>query len=275
MMNCLSCELKRAFKNRRLFCTVFFGCALTAVQYFLDVLPVVAYLNDYQTDPGLLPHSVFSQWIGANGASPSMAVYITVAPILAAFPYGDSFLSDRQSGYMQTLLLSSSRMKFLLSKYIAVFLSGGFCGIFPLVFNLLLTIATLPSISPVAAMGVFAPSSSSMFGDLFFIHPWGYLLLFFFLEFLFFGALSTVALLVSFFLTNSFLVTTLPFILYFMFSEIVALFGSPQIAPTNFLFPDQVVQYCSSAFVLSVCILFPPISCLAFLLMGRKLETIS
>jgi len=49
-----------------------------------------------------------------------------LAPLLAGIPYADSFLSDIQTRSIDFMIFRTKRIKYIVSKLIAIALSGGF-----------------------------------------------------------------------------------------------------------------------------------------------------
>ena len=91
-------------------------------------------------------------------------------------------------------------------------------GTVPLAVNLIANMMVLPSLKPVAARGCYAGNGIALCVDIFYTHPYIfmvlYLILIFFYQFIF----VSLALLLSTWVNNRFLITLFPFLLnYFSF----------------------------------------------------------
>lgn len=217
------------------------GVLLALVQYFLSVLPARGQLA-FSASEGMIPHSVFSKWMGAEQFTFVPTLYFTALPILAALPYGESYFRDLKSGYVRQLVLCSSRARYLRAKYLAVYLSAGLAVLFPLVLNLLLSMATLPSITPSIAAGYFPLGDATRFlPGLPYESPYLYTAVYLAIIFLFSGAAATVSLAVAPFATNRFVVCLAPFGLICLVGYLCSFLGCGQWNPLLFLNPSQPV----------------------------------
>ena len=104
------------------------------------------------------------------------------------------------------------------AKYIVSCTAGGLVATIPLVVNLIANMMVLPSLKPVAALGCYAGNGIALWGDIFYTHPYIfmvlYLILIFFYQFIF----VSLALLLSTWVNNRFLITLFPFLLnYFSY----------------------------------------------------------
>lgn len=193
------------------------------------------YLNNPMRHPGYL----FSRWIGGAlmGAQPFL--YYLLIPILAVLPYADSFYQDEKSGYAKSILSRTDKKYYYTAKYTSVFLSGGSAVVIPLLINLGASALLLPALRPQVSTSFFAINASSMWGDLFYSHPFLYVFLFLAIDFVFSGFLATIALIVSFFVEHRFIVLFSPFLVYLFFYSLFTFLGLDSWVPIYFLKPGS------------------------------------
>lgn len=152
-----------------------------------------------------MPTSVFNGWIGYDATSLQAGLYFILLPLLATFPYGDSYFTDITEGYINNLLIRHDKMKYLLIKFFVLFLSGAVTIILPLVISLLCTMSLLPSIVPEQSTLTFGIWESDLWADIFINHPYVYTLRFLILIFIFSGLMAVLALTVSFYTDNKYI----------------------------------------------------------------------
>lgn len=162
------------------------GILLCVSQYFQEVYSVSEYLYIYKKNwPSMLvPHTVFTKWIGGESYSFQYFAFFILIPLLATLPAGATIASDFKSKYINNLLTRSNREYYFISKIIAAFFVGGVVTIIPLLINLYLTAITLPSILPNNATGFFAIRNGYVGADIFYSNP--YLYIFMFVVFIYF-----------------------------------------------------------------------------------------
>jgi hypothetical protein len=237
----LKIELRRAFASPALWAALLVGLAIVVVQYAQDVLPMVNYLNLSVggKELGMYPHSVFNKWIGGGMGSFTPYLYFLLLPLLATIPFGGSFYEDLNSGLVKNLFIKTEKKNYYGAKYLTVFLSGGFVILIPLLVNLALTAATLPSLLPEVGTQQFPLFATSIGASLFYSHPYGFVFAYLLLIFVFSGFLATIALCVSFYVKNRFVVVLSPFILCLFVHSLCQLLGNSSLDPTDFLNPSN------------------------------------
>ncbi len=134
-------------------------------------------------------------------------------PLFAACPYAWSYLSERKSGYEKNMLTRTTRRRYFLAKYIAVFLSGAFVVVVPMVVNLMTVAAFVPAVSPDVQYDIYyAMPPTAMASWLFYAHPWGFVAFRLFTAALFGGLLAGSVVALSFFVRNRYAVLLIPFL---------------------------------------------------------------
>jgi len=203
MTRILKIELKRAFCNRLFLISTIIGCIIAIAHIILNVVPTASMLGVHS---GYYINSIFNQWIGLNYTFWT-SLFFTIFPLLASIPFADSFLVDRKSGYIKNILTRTSKKNYYISKFIAVFLSGGFAVAIPLLLDFYLTALFFPAVIPDISSGIFALFANSTWASAFYTHPFAYVFLYLLLIFVVSGILASVALAFSFIIKPQLFIT--------------------------------------------------------------------
>ncbi len=233
MKNVLKYELIRAYTNIYFAAAVLIGCAITLA----DISNVLKFYNVWSN----YPPSLYQYWICTEFKSSMIPVYFMLAPLLASLPFADSYFRDRR-GYIKQIITRTSRLKYLASKYLAVFISGGTAFALPLVVNFIAIACICPALAPQATTGTFATYENGFMSLLFINHPLIYCIFYIILDFILAGLLATVALTAALFIKNRFAVLLSPFILFLLISVVTNGFGKAQFDIYNLLRASQGYQ---------------------------------
>lgn len=225
MYSILKFELKRAFINRFFAISVLLGSIIALLQAVQASFP---YAFDINLEYDIYPMSVFNSYIGLSMTSVWTYVFFMIFPLLAALPYAESFLTDNKSGFIKEIVTRTSKGEFLTAKLISVFLSGGTAVLLPLFLNLLLTALCVPAVIPDISVGTFPVFGDCFAANLYYTHPFIYILMYNFIIFTTSGVLACTALTFSYFIKYKFIVTLSPFMLFMAIS-----FGSSMISQKN------------------------------------------
>ena len=214
-------ELSRAFKNKYFYFAITVGIGITLWHYFR--YSYVLAEDIYKVYKGTMFSTFFEKvtygtpvveaWIGTRNIGSN--IYFFILPLLCAIPYGISSYLDKKSGYINNITTRVDKKKYYKAKLLAVFLSGGAVAVIPLIFNLLLCMCTLPVMFPLASSKLFPVSIASIFGDLFYSHTFLYIFIYLLFDFIFFGLLNCLCIVMTYFEDNRFAVVLSPFIIYF------------------------------------------------------------
>lgn len=216
MKRILKIELERAYRSRTMTAALGIGYLIAIIQFIKVVFPrTQSVLGYFDGTVITYPYSVFNAWLGMDDVNPWLSIYLMIFPILAALPYGASWFEDWKSGYVKNICLKVKRWKYMLAKYIAVFLSGGTTVVLPLLLNLLLTASVLPSLLP-SMNGLFGVGGVGMFAGIFYTHPYVYTFIYLIMYFIYGGVFSTIALAAANFIKYKFIVVLAPFMVYFL-----------------------------------------------------------
>jgi len=208
----LKIELERAFRGAGIKIAMLIGLIISIANFVLEVYPKTENpLQVFVADAQMLPYNVFNSWIGGK-INFEYSLFIYIIPILVVIPYGATYFSDMKSGVIKNYYTRIEKKKYLIAKSIAVFLSAGVVTVVPLIANLAMTSAVLPSIIP-QPTGEFTICANAMWSSIFYTHPYVYIMLYIFAIFLMSGCIACVALSVSLFANNKFVAMLFPFLL--------------------------------------------------------------
>lgn len=165
--------------------------------------------------------TLFNHWIGGEAISIGSASLFFIFPLLIAIPYGWSYCAEQRNGYIRIMVLRSGRLQYYVSKYIAVFLSGGLAMVIPLAFNFLLTAMFVPAILPDPSYvtgGLLVGTSLMSF--FFYSSPFLYIFLYLLLDFAFCGLIACISYALATFIKSRVAVVLLPFFILLAFKYI-------------------------------------------------------
>jgi len=236
MNRILKIELKRAFCNRLFLISLLIGCVIATAQFVFVVCDCIQYVKIV---PGHYMLSVFNQSICFM---PSFwtNLFFMIFPILAALPFADSFFTDRKSGYIKNIFTRTNKNHYYISKYIAVFLSGGLVVIIPLILNLYLTALVIPSVIPdVASQGFSLSGCGAIGASVFYTHPYIYFFVYTALIFVTAGLLATIALAFSNIIKFKYIIVLTPFLIFLLSSFASDFFNNYGLDIANWISPGN------------------------------------
>ena len=214
-------ELKRAFHNRGMLLSLTIGCILSfahVIQY--QILPT--YLNNGIVTPEVTefskgrtvaPSAIAGAWLAGNPTNWAGFLFFLLLPILAMLPFGVSYFSDRESGYLKNIYTRMPRKQYLTNKFLAAFLSGGTAVAIPLVLNLLCSMIFLPNLLPPVIHPYNFINPTRFLYELYFSCPLFYIGIFIVLDFLLGGMFACITLAVSYLSDYKVIVGIVPFFL--------------------------------------------------------------
>lgn len=213
MKELIKIEMKRAARSKSFYVSLGVGLMITIAHIFMIVYErALNPLKFFHGGMGQYPYSVFNSWIG-GGYSPNMTVYLTLFPILATLPFALTYSSDIKSGYTKNIFTRTKKINYYVSKYIATFVFGGLAVVIPMIMNLMITVAMLPALKPVGN-GTFT-IAVYLWSDIFYKNPFLYIFMFMIVYFIYGGVFASIALAGHYLVDNIFLLTILPFIIYY------------------------------------------------------------
>lgn len=217
-------EWNRAVRTPGFIISLCIGNTITVLHWIMVVLPAAARQNIYLTKdiPMEYPESVFTGWIG-EGSSQYSYLYFLILPLLAALPYADSLFQDFKNNFINVICTKTDRKKFLICRYLAVFLSGGIVSIAPLITNLLLTMTVLPCVKPEITSYLSMTVPHTSFVGLYMHSIWLFIFISLFIIFVHGGVIAGFSLVTAYYLNHRLPVLFAPFILELFLSSLFEL----------------------------------------------------
>lgn len=149
MKQMIKFEVKRMLRNPGFYIALLIGLIVSVVHWIVEVLPVVRGMDKYMSlDFALLyPPNLYNSWI-CEGNNMYSYLYLLILPILVTLPYAATFFSDVNNHLIEFICTRADKREYFYAKFTAVFLSGGIVSCVPLIFNILLCTAVVPTIKP-------------------------------------------------------------------------------------------------------------------------------
>ncbi len=229
MLKILKCEIKRSFCNYMFFISLTIS-GILVMWYSFERIPACiewnsSFFDEIKIYDNFLEIS-YTNWIGSHNIFLQQNIFYLIIPFLAVLPFGSSFYMDISQGYIKSICTRTKKSYYLISKYIAVFLSGGCAVIIPMILSLIISSAFLPTMLPESSYAYTNIYPAYKWAELLFVHPFLYTLLYIGVAFLFSGLIACASLFVTYFSNKSFLVLIFPFFIYIfssMFFELINL----------------------------------------------------
>lgn len=211
MKQMLKIELERAFKSAGLKVSLLIGIVISTLHFFQKVLPTALDpLHFYKTGNLETVANVNNMWM-AMGEGWHYTLYVRLIPLLAVVPYAVTYYTDYKKGIVKNYYTRTKKINYISAKYIAVFLTGGTAAVAPLVLDLIVTSAVMPSF--IAISHTVPCNGNGIWSYILFSHPYIYYLLYFILQFICAGLMATMSLVVSLYVNNAFIVLLFPSVL--------------------------------------------------------------
>lgn len=215
-------ECRRAFQSRAFLFAVGTGILFTLWHFFRYGWPLIEHV--LAVHRGTAGDAFFQMvnygipvtqtWMGTSNMG--YELYFFLLPVLCAIPYGASYVTDLKSGYICNIITRTDSRTYRRGKLAAVFLSGGAVSVIPLIFNLILCMCFVPVMFPLAGTRLFAVTDASLLSGLFYSGgTFIYILIYLLFDFVFFGLLNALCLIMAWFEDNRFAVMLTPFMVYF------------------------------------------------------------
>ena len=153
---------------------------------------------------------VLGGWLGTELQSPCNQLFYLLLPFLAVLPYGSQLFSEWNNGYAGQMIIRCGRRRYLTARGIAAFVSGGCVIAIPLLVNFLSIACFMPIIvtDPMALQSVVP--GRALLGDLVYEAPALYAAWYIFIDFIYGGLFALMALAITQFCNNGFVLTILP-----------------------------------------------------------------
>jgi hypothetical protein len=226
-------EMWRAFYNRRFWIVLALTLASLGVGWYRAEAVV------YQQD--IHPVNLLMVVLGYTPFSPLAALFATL-------PFADSFLDDRNHGFLHFIVTRTPYHKYLAAKSLAVSLAGGVSVGTSFILMLVLLIFTAQadfSAQSYLSTSTFAPFEPwGPLGWLYSLHPFYYLGFLLISAFTFGAVYSLMGLAVSVLVNNRYITLAAPLVFFQLFSylEMRSLHLLPAWNPVYTLYPFEAFQ---------------------------------
>lgn len=187
--------------------------------------------------------------------------FMHIWPVLAALPFGWSYLQERRSGLYNQIVSRSSVKTYFFSKYIAVFVSGGLAVAGTVALDILLNALVCPYyvLSPTDRLSF--TSNYSFLPGLFYTYPWLHAAVWCVVLFLLGGATAGLCFVVGAKPRLQVLVILTPFVLLYLWE--VAFFRiGPKLGHLYYLWTPLELVYASISFANPAWVVFSIIAIL-------------
>lgn len=230
-MKCVRAELRKALHNPMFYLALLIGTAITMLNVWENTAVVKeiteriqqAIQNKLTVSYSSYGCSLFIYWIGNAVSSMGKTVFYFVWPILAAMPFGWSYTAERKSGVYQQIAVRSGKMTCYISKYLAVFVSGGLAVSIPVLVNLLVNALICPYALPKITSMLSLVSDGYFLSELYYSAPWAYALIWCGLTFVMGGATAGFCFIVGSKLRFAVLTVLVPFVTFSVIDGILQL----------------------------------------------------
>lgn len=200
MKNCIKVELWKATHNYYYILSLAIGlllviCNVVETKQVVDTMTKQTLEGQRAGIP--LNHftgcSLFVWWIAHNGVNFGSIYFYQVWPIIAAMPYAWSYSQECSNGAIAQYCSRAGRRQYHLSKYIAVFISGGIVVSLPVWIDLMLLALICPD-EKLQFMNLLTTiGNKSFLSSLFFTYPWAHALIWCVIEFLWGGSVAALS----------------------------------------------------------------------------------
>lgn len=267
MRRLLKLELRRAFCSRTMGAAVILGLAVVAahlLQYVIPLYNSACMMEEMIAEKGMAytPRDVYGVWLGGGTFSMESFLYYLLLPILAVLPFGASYFEDQKGGVIKNICIRAERKSYLRAKFAAAFLSGGTAFVVPLLVSLGVCAVLFPSLQPWPSTTYSTVSAFSAFYEVFYTHPYLYILIYLILDFIYAGIMAVTALAASSFTDYKFMVLITPFIIYIFIFSMCNLFEHLECSPVYMLNggynQGNLLSYCIQIVILggAACVIY-------------------
>lgn len=246
-------ELYRAFHGNEFKVAILLGGLLGLAHFVLEVIPSLNHIFDgFHPDvASSVVGNFLSGWMGGM-INAVINIYQTVVFLLITIPYASSYYTDRKTGILKNIAIRGEKKIYLIAKSIAVFMTAGVSAVFPLLFDFILTMTVLPVVN---YDWLQLPNYRALFMNLAIKNVIAYSLVYIGMIFIFAGLIGGVALSLSLYANNKFVVLSLPFLICIVSSRLLG-YANNMVIRGLAIQKIFYVPQSSPTTVVSLCILF-------------------
>ena len=180
---------------------------ITSLEYYFEN-------GKFKTNPDLSLYGFYNSWVGGEALSLFQSLFFNLLPIGAAIPFAWSYHTERKSGYLKNIASRTDKKKYFIAKTIAVFISGALVVLIPLIVNIALVSAFVPSIDPFAGYTFYNYHYvGEMWIEYYFTNPALYVSLYVLFDALYGGIFALLSFATAFYIKNILAVLFLPYCL--------------------------------------------------------------
>ena len=198
-------ELWKATHNKFFRRAILIGLTLTLINvaesaHRVKILTseVVRYIAaDIPVSTSIQGFSLFISWMPVHPSGLGSNIFYFIWPILAAMPYAWSYTQERHSGLYNQIVTRGCKNMYFLSKYFALFVSGGIAIALPVTLDLFLTALVCPTDVPDVTKSLIPLMNISFLSRLYYTRPWIYAVIWCCIEFLWGGVIAVACLMVG------------------------------------------------------------------------------
>lgn len=257
LIKCIKTELRKALRSPMFVLALLAGGALALgdavynssnIQQFAAFVEGAASMGVTKFSLDHIGYSLFALAMPYDGGNFSGMLFLFIWPVLAAMPYGWSYCQERRNGLSNQIISRCGARRYFVSKYVAVFVSGGLAVSLPLLLNLLANAMVLPY-SEMSPLILPAINSQSFLAELYFTCAWAHGLVWCCVVFLLGGATACLCFCVGTWLRLQVVVTLVPFAILVVFDQVfdfvcIQLWGTlvRGISPQNLVFAVNAME---------------------------------
>ncbi len=273
MKKLLSIEIKKIFHTKSFLILLLGLTALAIVIAVSKSTLTLSYVNGvaesvplsdegYYTEDAIpFAFNLYNTWMGSVvGEDILVSLFYFLLPLAAVLPYSTSFSEEKNNGYLRHMVLKEGKVKWYITKYAAVFLSGFILIVIPITLNVLVTACFMPAYMPDPLEQLYSGQYYGQYlASVFYSRPLIFVLVFSLLPAIFAGLWAAVSLTISYFVNNKYIVLLIPYILLFYSIDFFEMLFSNRInlelTPFYFLRGGQA-RYNSNIYVVLGIMLF-------------------
>ena len=261
MRSCLTIELKRALASKGMAVSALFGLAVVAYYAWVDLAEYAGSTAAFAKEAALYSSMNFGadliwpHWMPMDPFSLHGYLLVLTLPLTAGLPHAGSLFRDRADGYVRVVCTRVSRGVYLLSKWIATFISGGVVAVVPMLAALAYALTRYPFIAPIVGSGHHVAGPGILFAELFMTHPGAWIMLCMALLFTAGGLLASLGLAVTFITDHAVVVHLLPMLLLYVIEMLLVALGQGAFGPFTLIDPARNVHSPLIALVILLAVL--------------------
>lgn len=241
-------EMKKSLKNIFFIATVIVA---SAIAVYAAVTSIGIYNKDVEANAEIAARfaedvynpdypmlSLFNHWMAEEWNSSGQALFYLLFPFFASLAFSWSICSEIKSGYIRHMATRANRTKYFISKYFAVFISGGLAVTLPMLINFMAVSSFVPAYKPDIYYDIYYAASNQTvaFSSLFFSHPYVFVIYRFLSTFIYSGLFAVSGAAFSLFVKSRIVACVFPLLLSLGLTYVSSYHFLPvNFSPSNFL----------------------------------------